>query len=82
MIVGHAIEVSHQRRESGNVRSFSRADYRVQSARRPGVRVDTYVSCAGITVPPFYDSMIAEVIVHARTRDLAIARMRRALMPW
>jgi len=30
-------------------------------------------------VPPFYDSMIAKVIVHARTRELAIARMRRAL---
>ena len=28
---------------------------------------------------PFYDSMIAKVIVHARTRELAIARMRRAL---
>ena len=42
------------------------------------MRVDTYVY-AGYTVPPFYDSMIAKVIVHARTRDLAIARMRRAL---
>ena len=30
-------------------------------------------------MPPFYDSMIAKVIVHARTRELAIARMRRAL---
>jgi acetyl-CoA carboxylase biotin carboxylase subunit len=30
-------------------------------------------------VPPFYDSLIAKVIVHARTRELAIARMRRAL---
>jgi len=44
----------------------------------PGVRVDTYVY-AGYTVPPFYDSMIAKVIVHARTRELAIARMKRAL---
>jgi acetyl-CoA carboxylase, biotin carboxylase subunit len=44
----------------------------------PGVRVDTYVY-PGYKVPPFYDSMIAKVIVHARTRDLAIARMRRAL---
>src|SRR2546421_491252 len=44
----------------------------------PGVRVDTYVY-PGYRVPPFYDSMIAKVIVHARTRDLAIARMRRAL---
>lgn len=44
----------------------------------PGVRVDTAVY-PGYTVPPFYDSMIAKVIVHARTRELAIARMRRAL---
>jgi len=42
------------------------------------VRVDTYVY-PGYKVPPFYDSMIAKVIVHARTRELAIARMRRAL---
>ena len=28
---------------------------------------------------PFYDSLIAKVIVHARTRELAIARMKRAL---
>ena len=44
----------------------------------PGVRVDTYVY-PGYRVPPFYDSMIAKVIVHARTRDLVIARMVRAL---
>ena len=44
----------------------------------PGVRVDTAVY-EGYTVPPFYDSMIAKLIVHARTRDIAIARMRRAL---
>jgi acetyl-CoA carboxylase biotin carboxylase subunit len=44
----------------------------------PGVRLDTYVY-PGYRVPPFYDSMIAKVIVHARTRELAIARMRRAL---
>jgi acetyl-CoA carboxylase biotin carboxylase subunit len=44
----------------------------------PGVRVDT-AAYPGYTVPPFYDSMIAKVIVHARTRELAIARMKRAL---
>ena len=42
------------------------------------MRVDTYVY-SGYRVPSFYDSMIAKVIVHARTRDLAIARMKRAL---
>jgi acetyl-CoA carboxylase biotin carboxylase subunit len=44
----------------------------------PGVRVDSAVY-EGYAVPPFYDSMIAKLIVHARTRDIAIARMRRAL---
>jgi acetyl-CoA carboxylase biotin carboxylase subunit len=44
----------------------------------PGVRVDT-CAYAGWTVPPYYDSMIAKLIVHAPTRDEAIARMKRAL---
>jgi acetyl-CoA carboxylase biotin carboxylase subunit len=44
----------------------------------PGVRVDTFVY-EGYSVPPYYDSMIAKLIVHARTREIAIARMRRAL---
>lgn len=44
----------------------------------PGVRIDTFVY-PGYSVPPYYDSMIAKLIVHARTREIAIARMRRAL---
>jgi acetyl-CoA carboxylase biotin carboxylase subunit len=44
----------------------------------PGVRVDTAVY-PGYYVPPYYDAMIAKLIVHARTRELAILRMRRAL---
>jgi acetyl-CoA carboxylase, biotin carboxylase subunit len=44
----------------------------------PGVRVDT-AAYPGYTVPPYYDSMVAKLIVHAGTRELAIARMRRAL---
>ena len=44
----------------------------------PGVRIDTAVY-PGYTVPPYYDSMIAKLIVHARTRETAIARMHRAL---
>jgi acetyl-CoA carboxylase biotin carboxylase subunit len=43
-----------------------------------GVRVDTHVY-SGYTVPPHYDSMIAKLIVTASTREIAIARMRRAL---
>jgi acetyl-CoA carboxylase biotin carboxylase subunit len=43
-----------------------------------GVRVDTHVY-TGYTVPPFYDSMIAKLIVHGRDRAEAIAKMRLAL---
>ena len=43
-----------------------------------GVRVDTHVY-AGYMVPPHYDSMIAKLIVTGARRDVAIARMRRAL---
>jgi acetyl-CoA carboxylase, biotin carboxylase subunit len=44
----------------------------------PGVRVDTFVE-EGSTIPPYYDSMIAKVVVLDNNRDLAIARARRAL---
>jgi acetyl-CoA carboxylase biotin carboxylase subunit len=44
----------------------------------PGVRVDTHCY-SGYTVPPNYDSMIAKLIMHAPTREQAIARMLRAL---
>ena len=43
-----------------------------------GVRVDTHVY-SGYTVPPHYDSMIAKLIVTASSREIAIARMKRAL---
>jgi acetyl-CoA carboxylase, biotin carboxylase subunit len=44
----------------------------------PGVRVDTHIY-AGYTVPPYYDSLLAKVIVHGNTREEALARMRQAL---
>jgi acetyl-CoA carboxylase biotin carboxylase subunit len=44
----------------------------------PGVRVDTFAH-AECTVSPYYDSMIAKIIVHGRDRREAIARMRRTL---
>src|SRR5690606_3170711 len=44
----------------------------------PGVRVDSHIY-EGYRVPPNYDSMIGKLIVHAATRDQAIARMRVAL---
>ncbi|MDO8665346.1 MAG: acetyl-CoA carboxylase biotin carboxylase subunit [Gemmatimonadales bacterium] len=44
----------------------------------PGVRVDTHLY-AGYTVPPYYDSLIAKVIVHGNDRAEALARMHQAL---
>ena len=44
----------------------------------PGVRVDTHVY-AGYTVPPYYDSLLAKVIVHGNTRAEALSRMGQAL---
>ncbi|MFC3882865.1 acetyl-CoA carboxylase biotin carboxylase subunit [Bacillus songklensis] len=43
-----------------------------------GVRVDSAVY-PGYSIPPYYDSMIAKLIVHAPTREEAVARMKRAL---
>jgi acetyl-CoA carboxylase biotin carboxylase subunit len=44
----------------------------------PGVRVDT-AAYTQYVIPPYYDSMIAKLIVYADTRDEAIMRMQRAL---
>ena len=44
----------------------------------PGVRVDTHVY-AGYTVPPYYDSLLAKVIVHGNAREEALSRMGQAL---
>jgi len=44
----------------------------------PGVRIDTHVY-QGCTISPTYDSMIAKLIVHQKTRTEAIATMKRAL---
>jgi acetyl-CoA carboxylase, biotin carboxylase subunit len=44
----------------------------------PGVRMDT-AAYAEYVIPPYYDSLIAKLIVHGATRDEAIRRMDRAL---
>ena len=43
-----------------------------------GVRIDTAIY-SGYTVPAYYDSMLAKLIVHADTREQAISKMRTAL---
>jgi acetyl-CoA carboxylase, biotin carboxylase subunit len=77
-IVGHSIEC---RINAEDPVKFTPSPGRITAFNipgGPGVRVDTAVY-PGYVVPPYYDSMIAKLIVHARTRDLAIARMQRAL---
>jgi len=75
---GHAIEA---RINAEDPETFAPTPGRVEAFHAPGgpgVRVDSAVY-AGYTVPPYYDSLIAKLIVHAPTRGEAIARMRRSL---
>ncbi|HEU5282040.1 MAG TPA: acetyl-CoA carboxylase biotin carboxylase subunit [Gammaproteobacteria bacterium] len=44
----------------------------------PGVRVDSHLY-GSYKVPPYYDSLVAKIITHGETRDMALARMRNAL---
>lgn len=49
-----------------------------QPPQGDGIRVDSHCY-AGYLVPPYYDSMLAKLIVHGRDRDAAISAMSRAL---
>ena len=76
---GHAIEVRLCAEDADH--GFLPATGRVQRLELPGgpgVRVDGCLY-EGLEVTPHYDPMLAKVCVHAATRELAIARMRRAL---
>jgi acetyl-CoA carboxylase biotin carboxylase subunit len=44
----------------------------------PGVRVDSAVY-PGYTIPPYYDSMVAKIIVYGKNREEAVNKMKRAL---
>ncbi len=75
---GHAIEF---RINAEDPQTFAPSPGRVTSLvlpGGPGVRVDTHLY-AGYSIPPYYDSLVAKLIVHGRDRDEAIARGRRAL---
>ncbi len=75
---GHAIEC---RITAEDPDTFMPTPGRVDLFHAPGglgVRVDSALY-AGYVVPPYYDSMVAKLIVHAPDRPQAIARMRRAL---
>ena len=75
---GHAIEC---RINAEDPEHFMPTPGRVTVFHPPGglgVRIDSALY-AGYVVPPYYDSMVAKLIVHAPTRAQAIARMQRAL---
>jgi acetyl-CoA carboxylase, biotin carboxylase subunit len=76
---GHAIELRINAEDPS--RDFAPAPGKVTRFRPslgPGVRVDTFLE-EGMTIPPYYDSLIAKLIVHDANRTLAIKRARRAL---
>lgn len=75
----HAIECRINAEDPyNNFRPSPGAISSFHSAKGHGVRVDTHVY-AGYAVPPYYDSMIAKLIVKAQTREEAITKMERAL---
>jgi len=78
-IRGHAIEFRINAEDPGD--NFAPQAGEVESLQLPGgpgVRVDTHLY-PGYEVPPFYDSLLAKLIVWGETRDIALARSRRAL---
>jgi acetyl-CoA carboxylase biotin carboxylase subunit len=75
---GHSIEC---RINAENPRTFMPSPGLVTDFHAPGglgVRLDSALY-AGYSIPPYYDSLAGKLIVHARDRPEAIARMRRAL---
>ena len=77
-LAGHAIEC---RITAEDPESFAPTPGLVTAYHAPGglgVRVDSALY-AGYRVPPYYDSMVAKLIVHAPTREQAIARLSRSL---
>ena len=75
---GHAIEC---RINAERLPTFTPSPGRIEAYHAPGglgVRMDSAIY-DGYVIPPYYDSLIGKLIVHAGTRDLALARLRRAL---
>jgi acetyl-CoA carboxylase biotin carboxylase subunit len=76
---GHALECRVNAEDPDqDFRPSPGAIHELELPSGDGVRVDTHLR-AGDRIPPYYDSMIAKVIVHAPDRALAIARMRQAI---
>ncbi|WP_369395829.1 hypothetical protein [Lacticaseibacillus saniviri] len=78
-VLGAAIECRVNAEDPA--RDFQPATGAITALRLPsglGVRVDCGIQ-AGDTITPYYDAMLAKVIVHAATRQQALAKMQRAL---
>jgi acetyl/propionyl-CoA carboxylase alpha subunit/acetyl-CoA carboxylase carboxyltransferase component len=76
---GHAVEARLNAEDAD--RDFAPSPGRIELLELPsgpGIRVDTGVS-EGDTIPADFDSMIAKIIAHGRTREEALARLRRAV---
>jgi acetyl-CoA carboxylase, biotin carboxylase subunit len=77
---GHAIEIRLNAEDpEHDFRPSPGLIGRFHPAEGPGVRVDTFVE-SGTTIPPYYDSMIAKLVVWDADRTAAIARAVRALV--
>jgi acetyl-CoA carboxylase biotin carboxylase subunit len=79
VVRGHSIEVRLNAEDPS--RDFAPFPGTVSTLRvpgGPGVRFESMLY-AGYTVPPFYDSLLAKLVVHAETREAAITRLVRAL---
>ena len=75
---GHAIECRINAEDPDTLAPAPGTVTRWDTPGGPGVRVDSHMR-AGAVVPPHYDSLIGKLIVHAPTREQAIARMQGAL---
>jgi acetyl-CoA carboxylase, biotin carboxylase subunit len=75
---GHAIECRVNAEDPDTFRPSPGVIHAFSVPGGPGVRIDTcaHTEC---TISPYYDSLVAKVIVHGRDRQEAIARMRRTL---
>ncbi len=75
---GHAIEFRINAEDPDNLRPSPGLITHLALPGGPGVRVDTHIY-SGYSVPPYYDSLIAKLLVHGKDRKEAIVRGRRAL---
>ena len=78
VVAGHAIEC---RINAENPFTFQPSPGRISEFHAPGglgVRMDS-AAYAGYRIPPYYDSLIGKLIVHGRSRNECLMRLRRAL---